>query len=156
MAKATPVQRLRALNSLLCTLNASAPEEANEIRKAVEFYIEEIQELDAKEIQFSTFAREILDIHIKGKNGERLCFWAIDPNEREPLFLRSSFIKKLEALRQFPSATFVIYGLQDTVFPDQKYWTQKVESEYNEIRNYLESVAAEWQPPGCKLNLIYV
>jgi len=157
MAKTSPVQRLRALNSLLCVINPSSdPEQTKEIRKAVEFYIDELLEIQSEEAQFAKFAQDILNIHINGSTVESLCFWTIDPEERELLWLRASFLNKLETLRLFPISTIVIFGLQESVARNQKYWTQKIESEYNDIRDYLEKIAAEWQPKGYHLNLIYI
>ncbi len=156
MAKSSPVQRLRALNSLLSAINPSDPEQAREIRKAVEFYINELTDLNSEDTQISKFAKDILDIHVQGSNGEALCFWTIDPEERELLWLRVSFLEKLESVRNFRVATVVIFGLQEAVSRNQKYWTQKIETEYNELRDYLEKVASEWQPKGYHLNLIYI
>lgn len=157
MAKTSPVQRLRALNSLLSVISPSGPEQAREVRKAVEFYIDELKELKAEDATFSQFAEDILNIHVRGSpQGEALCFWTIDVQEQELLFLRAAFLQKLESLKHFRRSTVVVFGLQETVFREQKYWTKKIQSEYNEIRNYLEAVAAGWQPKGFHLNLIYI
>jgi len=156
MAKSSPVQRLRVLNSLLSVIHPADPEKSVEIRKAVDFYINELEEVEAEDQQLRKFAQDILNIHIKDYRVEALCFWTIDPEEREILWLRNSFLEKLEALKTFAVATVVVFGLQEAVSRNQKYWTQKVESEYNELRDYLDQVAAEWQPAGYHLNLIYI
>ncbi len=156
MAKPSPVQRLRALNSLLSAINPSDPDQAKEIRKAVEFYIDELQEMPSEESQISKFAEDILNIHVRESSGEALCFWTIDSDEQELLWLRASFLEKLESVKTYAVSTVVIFGLQESIIRNQKYWTQKMESEYNELRDYLEKVAAEWQPKGFHLNLIYI
>ena len=156
MAKSSPVQRLRVLNSLLSVIHPTDPEQSNEIRKAVEFYIDELEESTSEEQQLRKFAEDILNIHIKDYHVEALCFWTVDAEERELLWLRSSFLSKLDSVKDFPVSTVVVFGLQEAAARNQKYWTQKIESEYNELRDYLDKVAAEWQPKGCRLNLIYI
>ena len=156
MARTSPVQRLRALNSLLCAIQPGDPERTREIRKAVEFYIDELVETSSEDQQLKKFAQDILNIHIKDYKVEALCFWTIDPEERELLWLRTSFLEKLDAVKKFPVSTVVVFGLQEAAANNQKYWTQKNESQYNELRDYLDKVAAEWQPSGFHLNLIYI
>jgi hypothetical protein len=156
VSKPSPVQRLKTLNTLLTAINPRSAEEAMEIRKAVEFFLEEIQKNSESESKFPSFAKEILTIHSEenGKNG--LCFWDVNVEEKDPLWMRSTFINKLETIRDFDRATFVIYGLRETVFENQKYWTKKTENQYCEIRGYLEEIAVEWQDNGKTLNLIYI
>lgn len=156
MAKSSPVQRLRTLNSLLTAMNSCGAETAQEIQKAVDFFIDEIQINNPGFQEFPDFAREILNIHTRNNSKFGLCFWCVDVSEHEPLWLRTAFVNKLESLNDFRNATMVIYGLQDTVVDDKQYWTQKMDIRYLEIRNYLESIAAECQKKGCRLNLIYV
>lgn len=156
MPRTSPVKRLRVLNSLLSVIHASDPEKAVEIRKAVDFYIDELQSVPSESMQVSKFAQDILDIHVAGHHRLGLCFWTLEDADCEPLWMRASFLEKLESLRSYRISTVVVFGLRETVGSQQKYWTQKMESEYHERRNYLETVAAEWQPDGHQLNLIYI
>lgn len=156
MPKTSPVQRLRVLNSLLSVIHASDPEKAIEIRKAVDFYIDELQSVESESMQVSKFAQDILDIHVEGKKRQGLCFWSLDDADSEPLWMRASFLERLESLRHYRTSTVVVFGLRETVGGHQKYWTQKMETEFRYRRDYLETVAAEWQPDGYQLNLIYI
>ena len=55
----------------------------------------------------------------------------IDSDEQELLWLRASFLEKLESVKTYAVSTVVIFGLQESIIRNQKYWTQKMESEYN-------------------------
>jgi hypothetical protein len=156
MNKSSPVQRLKTLNTLLTAINPRSAEEAKEIRKAVDFFLEEIQKNSESESKFPSFAKEILTIHSEDNPLSGLCFWDVNGEEKDPLWMRSTFVDKLESIREFERATFVIYGLRETVFENQKYWTKKTEAQYREIRSYLEEIAVEWQDNGKTLNLIYI
>jgi hypothetical protein len=157
MAKPTPVQRLRNLNSLLSVLHPSCEAmQTVEILKAVEFYILELEQLESEQEQVSRCAEDILRIHAGGSDPQALCFWTISGMEQELLWLRAAFLDKLESVRQFQRATVVVFGLDQVAQPEQKYWTQKCEAAFNELRDYLDQVAAGWQPKGCHLNLIYL
>ena len=137
-------------------MNPCTSETAVEIRKAVDFFIDEVQQRHPDYEAFPAFAEEILNIHIQNNASCGLCFWRVDMLEKEPLWLRVAFLDKLRELRDYPTATIVIFGLQDTVMEDKQYWTHKVDERYAEIRDYLESLAAENQQKDHKLNLIYV
>jgi hypothetical protein len=157
MAKPTPVQRLRNLNSLLSVLHPSCEAmQTAEIRKAVEFYIQELEQLESEQEQVSRCAEDILRIHTGDGDPQALCFWTISGMEQEMLWLRAAFLDRLASLQQFQRATVVVFGLDQVVHPDQKYWTQKREAAFNALRDYLDHVAAECQPKGCHLNLIYL
>ena len=137
-------------------MNPCASESAVEIRKAVDFFIDEVQKCHPAYEAFPEFAEEILNIHIQKNITCGLCFWRVDMLDKEPLWLRVGFLEKLENLKKFPTATIVIFGLQDSVMEDKHYWTQKLDERYAELRDYLEQLAAETQEKGHKLNLIYV
>lgn len=137
-------------------MNPCTSETAVEIRKAVDFFIDEVMEHHPDYKAFPSFAEEILNIHIQNNTSCGLCFWRVDRLEKEPLWLRAAFLDKLRGLKDYPTATIVIFGLQDTVMEDKQYWTQKLDQRYAEIRDYLESLAAEVQEKDHKLNLIYV
>ncbi|MCG8524978.1 MAG: hypothetical protein MI748_01245 [Opitutales bacterium] len=156
MAKPSPTQRLRTLNSLLTSINPSRAERAVEISKAVEFFIHEEVDENSQPLPFPHLAQRILDIHLQHSKDFGLKFWAIEDSEKEMLWLRSAFLEKLESIKHYSVVTLVVFGLQDTVVEDDKYWTKKVEERYQQIRDYLEQVAADWQSPGGKLSIIYI
>ncbi len=156
MNRVTPAERLRAFNSILTAINPNDPRKINEVQKAVDFFIDEIEAELESVSDLPVLAKDIVSMHTESGGAFGLCFLAIGASETEPLWLRASFLKKLEELEGFNNATIVIFGLEEAFGKDGKYWTQKLKDRFEETKDYLDNLAANWQQKGCRLNILYL
>jgi hypothetical protein len=156
MVKSQQVQHLRTLNNLLTSIHTGENESSEEVAKAVDFFINESQSQVGSACDFPEMARGILEIHNSKLQNAGLRFWCISEHERDELWLRAAFLEHLQALRDFSRSTLVIYGLHETVSPDQHYWTQRAQQHFESLRDYLEKLAAEHHNPQHTLNLMFI
>jgi hypothetical protein len=156
MVKSQKVQHLRTLNNLLTAIHTQEHESSGEIAKAVDFFINELLSGGNEGCDYPAMAQGILEIHSSKLQNAGLRFWCISEHEGDELWLRATFLEHLQHLRGFPHSTLVIYGLHETVSPDQHYWTQKAQRNFESLRDYLEKLAVDYHNPGHTLNLMFI
>ena len=142
MPRPDPVEQLRTLNELLARV--SDPERSEHTRRALEFFHRHHPE-EAAQVYLGSYVEKLARLHF-GEQGEpaHLGFshWHVpDLEDFSPLWVRQAIVSKMKKLAGRQKALLLVTGLREAVCPPGKYWTDSRQTQYEQVRGWIDELA---------------
>lgn len=155
MAKEKTFDQLRTLNELFARTGVSASENAEHVRRVLDFLSNEQGE-DTVALPFAECVNRLARLHFGPEEKRNLSFvhWAVPNDEHfNPLWIRRLLIAQMKQLAGSHTAFLLITGLREAVCPKGSYWTQKRQEYYDRICDYINELVCIWAAPNSRVQL---
>jgi len=147
---------LHSLNSLLRLVTQASTEQAQAVRKAIEFTLEDADGDGPSALSLDDAARLILNLHRDGMNAPAFEHCDLRTADFDPLFVRESVMVHLRKLAGCPEAILLVTGLRRMVCPPGKRWTSRRRAQYKDVLAYIENLASQHSSPKTRLSLLFL
>ena len=153
---ADKLDRLYSLNQLLALATGSNQELVAQIKKAIDFGIENGADGESGFHSFTRSAEQLLELHLQDKTNCGFSHCDLSNESDDPLFIRMKIIKSLHVLAGTEQAILLVSGLQQLVCRERKRWTEQRKLRYQQLIEQVESLAAKHSSPKTNLRLIFL
>lgn len=141
MVPTSTVDQLETLNELFSQFCASDPELTENAKRAILFFAKE-SHLNDSENCLKMGVERLIELYF-GFQQERVWgveYWHVELEDYlGTLWLRNSLKQRLLRLAGYRESVFLITGLRAVVFKGHSYWSKACESEFRELKTWLES-----------------
>ncbi len=155
-AEPEDLAKLHCLNALFSPATGSDPYLSHHLKEAIDYHVTGTLNTSAPldkfaEAALSLFSDDELDLPSYG-----LEHLDLREHRYDPLFTQILVKGSLKKLAGYDEALLVISGLRKSFKPKGRYWTRKVQSEYDSARNMIDKLAARWTGDYACLTLLYI
>jgi len=153
---AEKLDKLYSLNQLLALATGSNQELVAQIKRAIDFGIEDGAEGEAGFHSFTRSAEQLLELHLQDKARCGFNHCDLRNESDDPLFIRMKVIQSLRILAGTEQAILLISGLRQLACPEGKRWTEQRKLRYRQLIEHVESLAAKHSSPKTNLRIIFL
>jgi hypothetical protein len=164
MPRRDPVQQLRALNEVLARSASSDPECAEHARRALDFFSAEQAQSETPQTPIcqsaiGNCARELARLHFGDSSEGPLVFthWHVPGSEEcDPLWVRQAVVTEMKRLAGRRAGLLLVTGLREALCPTGSYWTQARQARYQQICDWIDTLACAWASRGSQLQVVVI
>ena len=151
------IDQLRTLNALFADTGKSAPDNAEHIRRVLDF-LSEMHDNDDFTLSFSEGADRLAQLHFGPRQEQNLKFahWDVSIDEPfGPLWIRQALITRMKYIVGSRAAFLLVTGLQEAICPEGNYWTRKRQEYYERVCNYINELVCSWLASGSSVQVVF-
>ena len=156
VSKLDTLEQLRTLNELLAQTRGADPEGAENARRILDFFeAEAIDELDR--LSLEDCAEKLANMHLGDEALRQVAFahWHVPgASHCSPLWIRQAIVSEMKKLAGRRQALLLVTGLREAICPERRYWTKARETQFRQVRDWIDELVCAWATRGSQLQVI--
>ena len=149
----TRLQNLNALFSVIGSVSTS--EETLQLQRTLSFMRDNDSDSQMPVKSFEHCIEQVVRFHFPNDRGFRFTHWNARCISIDPLWVRASVLEFIQSFQGSLRGLILVSGIRESLLKGGKRWTAKRESEYQELRSFIENLVLRYAHEDLDLSVLF-
>ena len=155
-AKRDDYTRLQSLNELVSVIGSvSTSEETLQLQRTLSFMRDNDSDSQMPVKSFEHCIEQVVRFHFPNDRGFRFTHWNARCISIDPLWVRASVLEFIQSFQGSLRGLILVSGIRESLLKGGKRWTAKRESEYQELRSFIENLVLRYAHEDLDLSVLF-